>query len=124
MRAKWIKTPNECIKLAELNKVVRKTIRSDITQYEEEKIIEERGNNLCIKKALKAINHCRFLLPKINNLESKYEYNRKNFVEVATKFYRENTQTWYQEISPKKNAINGKRYAGVMHAYCHSYKRK
>ncbi len=49
MRAKCINTPNECIELAELNNVVRKKIRSNITQYEEEKITEELGNNLFIK---------------------------------------------------------------------------
>ncbi len=71
MRAKCIKIPNECTELTELNKVVRKRIRSDIIQYEEEKITEELGNNLSIKKALKATNRRRFLLPKIRDLESK-----------------------------------------------------
>ncbi len=41
------------------------------------------------KKTLKATNCCRFLLPKIKELESKYKHKRKNIVEVATKFYRE-----------------------------------
>lgn len=88
-KLRQIKTKSKKVKieLTELNKLIKKEIRKDIKNYEDEltkEIIEESWST---KKVKKALSKGRNWMIGINTDEGKSIYNREKILEVTTKFF-------------------------------------
>lgn len=82
------KTATEKIEHTEIRKLVKREIKNDIRNYEEniiKEILETTKSTKTIKKELNQTSKC--WIQKIEKEDKTVEYNREMIVEEATKFY-------------------------------------
>ncbi|KAI5710950.1 hypothetical protein M8J75_012794 [Diaphorina citri] len=84
------KTTTERIEHAEIRKLVRREIRKDVREYEEniiKEIMETTGSTKSIKKELS--QNSKYWIPRIEGKDKRIIHDREEIVEEATKFYEE-----------------------------------
>jgi len=87
LRNKLNKTSREKIELCEINKTVKKAIRQDVKEYDENQVIQTLQETTSVRKANKKLQQNRKLMVSIHNEEGNEIHNRDKIVTTVTDYY-------------------------------------